>query len=414
MKLTRFRAFRDDHSLIRFFPAVGIVRALVAIGIIMASQVSPVAGADTDMAAIEKAKTKRYTSISIRDFQDSIHHYQMGLESVDYPRYEPDQIVHIAEILLAYQTRDGGWPKNIDWCRVVPATEWDVLPHGVTGSGGTLDNRNTWPQITYLAHVYRQTKMARYRAACERAIDYIIREQRETGGWRGADVDAITFNDDVTIGVLTTVGQTARKDTPFRFLDDARLKKAETAYLKGIECILRCQITVNGRLTAWCQQHAHDDYRPVDARSYELASICTQESVGIIRFLMDIDKPSPEIRAAIHGAVAWFDDVKIPGIRVDEIPTEPVVFTHHISRMDRIVVEDPSAPPIWTRFYDLENSKPFFCNRDGIVVYSLAEVKRERRTGYGWYGYYATSLLANDYPAWQKKWDPDNSVLESD
>ncbi len=45
----------------------------------------------------------------------------------------------------------------------------------------------------------------------------------------------------------------------------------------------------------------------------------------------------------------------------------------------------------------------FFCNRDGIKVYSLDKVKLERRTGYSWYGGYATSLLAGDYPKWKKR-----------
>ena len=414
MEMTCVRASYEGHSVMRFFPAHRIVRVIAAIGIVSVTLGSPAVSVVTDSAEVEQAKNKQYTLIDLSDFQDSIHHYQMGMETIDYPRHEPHQIVHIAENLLAYQTRDGGWPKNIDWRRAVPKDEWDALPHGVSGSGGTLDNRNTWPQAPYLAHVYLQTGMERYRRACERAIDFIIREQRDSGGWRGADVDAITFNDDVTVGVLTTLKDIARKDAPFRFIDEKRRKNAEEAYRKGVECILRCQITVNGRLTAWCQQHAHDDYRPVDARTYEKASITTQESVGIVRFLMNIDNPSPEIRAAVQNAVSWFDDVKIPGIRIDDIPAETVKFAHHISRTDRIVVEDPAAPPIWTRFYDLENSKPFFCNRDGIVVYSLAEVKRERRTGYGWYGYYPAGILNGDYPVWQKKWAPDANVLEPD
>jgi hypothetical protein len=42
-------------------------------------------------------------------------------------------------------------------------------------------------------------------------------------------------------------------------------------------------------------------------------------------------------------------------------------------------------------------------NRDGKRVYRLADVDRERRTGYSWYGGYATRLLSQDVPAWQKR-----------
>jgi len=44
-----------------------------------------------------------------------------------------------------------------------------------------------------------------------------------------------------------------------------------------------------------------------------------------------------------------------------------------------------------------------FCNRDSKVVYSLAEVARERRSGYAWYTYNPQKVLAK-YPAWSQKW----------
>ena len=43
------------------------------------------------------------------------------------------------------------------------------------------------------------------------------------------------------------------------------------------------------------------------ARSYELPSISGAESVGVIRFLMELDEPSPEIIAAVQGAISWFN-----------------------------------------------------------------------------------------------------------
>jgi hypothetical protein len=43
-------------------------------------------------------------------------------------------------------------------------------------------------------------------------------------------------------------------------------------------------------------------------------------------------------------------------------------------------------------------------NRDGKMVFRLADVTRERRTGNSRSPAYASALLAVDYPAWQKKW----------
>jgi hypothetical protein len=44
-------------------------------------------------------------------------------------------------------------------------------------------------------------------------------------------------------------------------------------------------------------------------------------------------------------------------------------------------------------------------------LYSLAEVSRERRSGYAWYTDKPEKVLKK-YPAWQKKWDSGNDVLK--
>ena len=56
-----------------------------------------------------------------------------------------------------------------------------------------------------------------------------------------------------------------------------------------------------------------------------------------------------------------------------------------------------------TRYYELKTHVPLFCNRDSKVVYSLAEVDRERRDGYGWYTYEPQKVL-KAFPEWAKKW----------
>jgi len=129
--------------------------------------------------------------------------------------------------------------------------------------------------------------------------------------------------------------------------------------------------------------------------------------VGIVRFLMGIDQPAPEIIEAIEAAVAWFDEAKLEGIRLirKEDSTLP-------QGRDRVVVQDASAPPIWARFYEIGTNKPIFCSRDGIPRATLAEISHERRNGYSWLGYSPANLLTKDYPAWRKKWTPGRNVLK--
>lgn len=340
----------------------------------------------------EAAKQRSYEAIDSSLFRDSIAHWQNERGGGPYPRYRPEQIVEIAQNLLAFQNDDGGWPKNLDWLAAMSHDEIRRLA-GRSASRSTFDNRSTYPQIEYLAKVYQQTGLEACRASAERGLGHIFREQRPTGGWRGADVDAITFNDDVMSGVMHLLLDIKEGQAHFDWLDDERRRLAGEALERAIDATLKCQIVVNGKKTAWCQQHDHETFAPMKARTYELPSICAAESVGVVRFLMRIEKPSVEIVEAIGSAMAWFESSKIEGIRVDSIQLkEPVKFDHHTATSDRVVVEDPSAPPIWARFYEIDTNRPFFCNRDGIKVYSLAEVHPERRTGYAWYGYWPAKL----------------------
>ena len=175
---------------------------------------------------------------------------------------------------------------------------------------------------------------------------------------------------------------------------------------KGILCILKCQISVDGKRTAWCAQHDEKTFAPRKARSYELASISGAESVGIVRFLMQIEKPSPKIIAAVQGAIRWFDEAKLTGIREIRMDSKgsPKGF-------DKVVVKDSKAPPIWARFYRIGTNQPIFCSRDGIPRKTLAGISYERRNGYSWLGYWGKDLLAKDYPAWQGEWALHHNVL---
>ena len=142
--------------------------------------------------------------------------------------------------------------------------------------------------------------------------------------------------------------------------------------------------------------------RPAKGRAYELPSICNDEGADVVLLLMSIDKPSKEIINSVQAAVKWFEDSKISGIRVEEFNTPPVKFPLRVSKIDRRVVEDQTAPPIWARFYELGTHKPLFADRRGEPLYSLAEVDRERRSGYTYYTYEPQKVL-DKYPAWQKR-----------
>jgi PelA/Pel-15E family pectate lyase len=71
--------------------------------------------------------------------------------------------------------------------------------------------------------------------------------------------------------------------------------------------------------------------------------------------------------------------------------------------MNKVVIQDDAAPPMWARFYEIGTNQPIFCDRDGIPKHNLAEIGYERRNGYNWLDYWPQKLLEKEYPAWKKR-----------
>ena len=207
----------------------------------------------------------------------------------------------------------------------------------------------------------------------------------------------ITFNDNAMVRLLEFVREVATGEG-YAFVEDARRKKAALAFDRGIGCILKCQIKVDDKLTAWCAQHDEIDFRPRPARSYELATLSGSESVGIARLLMSLDDPSPEVVRSVEAALGWFDTARLTGIRVASVKDE-----NGPRGLNKVVVVDPTAPALWARFYAIETNKPVFADRDGVPKPGLADIGHERRNGYAWYGTWPRKLLEVEYPAWRKR-----------
>ncbi len=368
---------------------------------------------------------KEYPTISLEPFSDSSRHWY-GIHDdgnivnpvVNQPKYKESEITKIADNILLFQRDNGGWPKNYDMQAILTDKQMDSLLNTKNKLHTTFDNSTTYTQIEYLARVYTITKTEKYKDGCLKGIAFTLSAQYPNGGWpqyfplEGKDNYSrrITYNDGAFIGIMGTLGKIRNNHPDFYFVNDHLRKKVNLAYDKGVQCILNTQIISNGRLTAWCQQHNETDLSPVWARAFEPPAICNGESAGIILFLMSIDHPSQQIVRSIQSAVKWFSESKIYHTRVKTIPAPPEKSRWKTSTIDRIVVTDSLAPPIWTRYYDLKTEKPLFSDRNSKFFNSMAEVSRERRSGYGWYTYSPQQVL-NKYPEWQKKWVPNENVL---
>lgn len=297
--------------------------------------------------------------------------------------YGSVEAIRVANNLLFAQHANGGWDKNIDM----------ALPMVAKAVQTTIDNGATYTQMRFLARVFAATQDQPFALSFKKGLDYLLAAQYSNGGWpqffplRKGYYTHITYNDDAMIGVMETLRSVANKEPDYAFASEYS-NRCAAAISKGIECILKTQVIQNGKLTVWCAQHDENTFAPAKARSYELPSLSGGESVGIVRFLMSLERPSPAIVASIQGAIAWFEASKITGIRVDRKP-------------ETIVVADPGAAPLWARFYDLNTNEPIFSGRDGVIKHTLAEIEYERRNGYRWYGDSPAHLLDTEYPKWR-------------
>ena len=357
---------------------------------------------------------REFEEIDMSDFKDGVSHSRFGYEdgSIPYPLYNPKQIAGIAENMLSWQCKDGGWSKNLDYYLIQTDEQWcDPVYQGSARQGSTFDNTNIYPQVEYLSRVYKQIPDERYKNAVIRAIEYMLKKQNPvSGGYRGADVDAVTFNDNVMTGIMNCLHEVATDDDLYGYLPKELREKTTAASEKILRCILDCQVKVTLKdgttiLTAWGQQHDHKTLKPVWARNYEPPCITASESCGVVRGLMKIENPSDEVKNAILSACAWMDreDVKIHGWELVRKPIPMQQIGGRKYDFDQLLVENKDAKPIWARFYDPETMEPLWYDRGKKKCDWYNDIGIERRNGYRFVYYWPEKLLSEDLPAWKEK-----------
>ena len=335
-----------------------------------------------------------------------------GLRETRPEYFKTDEARRVGDQVLLYQRVTGGWPKNINMARPLSdAEKAQTEQDRQRTDDSTTDNGATTMQMAYLARLYQATKDRRYRDAVCRGLDYLLSGQYPNGGWpqfwpnpKGYQVH-ITFNDNAMVNTMELLRDAAEGREPYQGIADRKMKRRlEAAFAAGIACILKTQIVTNGTLTVWCQQHDRDSYLPAAARAFELPSYCSSESARITRLLMSLPSPDDRVKRAVHAAMRWFDTYKLTGLR--QTYTAP---WGDPARDKRLVTDTTARQPLWARYYDLQHTEPFVCDRDGIPRRHLSQIGHERRNGYGWFQDHVSELYPI-YDRWADRYDPQNKV----
>lgn len=313
-----------------------------------------------------------------------------------------------ADNMLLFQRANGGWFKqfhgkafsyNVNFT----AAQKEDIAKEVEEGEATIDNNATTKELKYLVKAYKKYNNPNYLAAVKNGILYLLKAQYKNGGWPQYYPDThiyraeITYNDNAMINVMNVLQDIINGSNDFDVVNSDFKAPCTVALNRGIDCILKTQIIVDGKLTAWCQQYNQTTLQPAKARAYELPSISGSESVGIVEFLMSLPHPSDEVKIAVKAAVKWLEQVEIQGYKFVRVPAPGTE-----KGFNGELVTDPNST-IWARYYEIGTNKPFFCSRDGIKKYSIQEISYERRNGYAWYGVWPKNLIDKEYPEWKAK-----------
>lgn len=300
--------------------------------------------------------------------------------------------------LVSWQMDHGGWTKSMDnkYKHYWNGKEKRTKQFGPFGRElGSIDNGATITPMRFIAKVYKVAESEKLQISFLKGLDFLLAMQYPSGGFpqvypvratpeeRVYYSNFVTFNDNAMVNVLNMFDDILDRKFPFNsdLVSKNYRKKIKKSMEKAIDYILKSQIKVDGKLTAWCAQHHPETYEPMYARSYEHPSISGSESVGIVKFLMDRKEKTPEIRKAINSAIRWFKEVNV----------EDTKYIRNDPKKEFFYPEKGSN--IWYRFYDIETVEPIFSGRDGVIKRNLKEIEEERQYGYSWAGSYPQALL---------------------
>jgi PelA/Pel-15E family pectate lyase len=317
------------------------------------------------------------------------------------PWYAGDEARQLAEAVLSYQTPSGGWSKHIGFSRGPrkPGMQWTSQnePGRPAHYVATFDNRSTTEQLHFLAHMWRATRGETYKAAFLKGLNFILAAQYPCGGWpqvfplEGGYHDNITLNDDATVHIFEVLSAVARGEPGYDFVNEPQRQQAAAALAAGIDCVLKMQVQQNGTRTVWCGQHDPLTLRPAAARIMEPATLSGLESARMLKFLMTIADPEPQVAVCIEAGLTWLEAARITNVRKATENGKTVY-----------VVDSKSDEVYWARFYDLASSRPVFPGRDGELYESFAAMAAKNDLGYDYYTTLPGSIVTNGQKKWRK------------
>jgi hypothetical protein len=230
-----------------------------------------------------------------------------------------------ADALIAGQHPSGGWNYIIDfagedslkrWYETIGKNGWRLEEFQHYYGNATFDDHATVECGRFLLRLHLEKGEAKYRAAADKAVGFILDSQYANGGWpqRWPRMGQFTNHGrpDYT-GFITLNDEVAEENIDFLLLvlqqlKDERVREPLTRAMELIIALQQPQPT-----PGWAMQYT-PDLKPSGARTYEPASITPHGTAAAIGQLLDYYQLTGERKylARVPEAIDWIASVELP------------------------------------------------------------------------------------------------------
>ncbi len=305
-----------------------------------------------------------------------------------------------AHALAVGQLESGGWDYVVDfdpklspaWYRKSDIGKVAPADAAKRKNMSTFDDNNTQSALRLLLAVADASKGAteprdvQIREARDYALAKLLAAQRPNGGWpqrwAGVPVDPKEYpvqparfpkdypreHPKLNYNGYYTLNDNTHRDCVMTLLEAGkRLGRPEyrAAALKGGDFLILAQLPEPQ--PTWAQQY-NARLEPDWARAFEPPSVCSGESGGAMRLLIDLylETGDEKYLEPLPRAIAWFKRSEI-------------------------------SPGIWARMYEIGTNTPIYGDRDGKIKYRVEDLTPERQTGYSWKSAYGMPAVFSYY-----------------
>jgi PelA/Pel-15E family pectate lyase len=304
--------------------------------------------------------------------------------------YYYEAATRAADALVAGQLPSGGWNYMIDfageaslrrWYATVGKNAWRLEEFQHYYGNATFDDGGTAHSTRFLLRLYLERGDARYRAAVDEAVSFVLESQHESGCWpqrypmtsehlRDGQPEFpsyLTFNDNVAAENIDVLVMAHRTLGGERLLEAVR---------RAMDCFLLLELPPPQ--AGWSLQYS-PDRKPAAARSYEPAGVSTKTTVQNVEELMNFYALTGDERylERVPAALDWLESVRLARPGTGERAEYPELVEVGTNR-PRFVHRRGSNVENGRYYFD-ENPEKTIVHSKQIRVYDTARLRARHR-----------------------------------